>query len=564
MSSYKKLDGTTVNESVAAYQPLPGFDRNASIQATVNEVARIFAPFNVEVLTLSGAGRYDTSSPGSTTIFIGADPNNKDGTGTKVPHAFTPFDFVDAPGVTKGYQHAPNSDAYDLAFVDPVSYDPPTRGQVTVESPVQIGRDVAHEAGHTFGLEHVLTSPNPDIMSYDFYGSDRFADATYPVTDLNYSPSHNPPTYNGGDAFFAEWKDTASGPVQKITTQNSYTYLTAVLGPNTDQVATALKADGRLELFKIGADHALYVQQQVNPGGVNPLNPFTQSWTPFQYLGGFVRQIKAARDADGRVEVFAIGSDNSVWHMTQSLTGAWSGWQALGGWARQIDVGTNADGHLEVFAIGADYAMWHTWQAAPNSAVWTGWYSFGGYVKQIAVGRDLDRRLEVFAINANNGVSNIWQLTGGGWSGWNNGLGGFVKQIAISNEADGRLDLFAVNAINGVSHIAQVVPNGNWGGWDNSLGGFVWQITVDHNADGRLDLFGIGADHAVWHKYQAIANSTLWTGWYNHGGYVSSIVVGNDYDGRIELFGVTGPGSLFRRWQVAPNGAWNSLPVNTL
>jgi len=101
-------------------------------------------------------------------------------------------------------------------------------------------------------------------------------------------------------------------------------------------------------------------------------------------------------------------------------------------------------------------------QVAPNSAAWSGWSSFGGYVKQIAVGRNLDRRLEVFAINSINGVSNIWQLTGGGWSGWNNGLGGFVKQIAIGNDADGRLDLFAVNAINGVSHVAQVVPNGNW------------------------------------------------------------------------------------------------------
>src|SRR5207253_4900724 len=116
-------------------------------------------------------------------------------------------------------------------------------------------------------------------------------------------------------------------------------------------------------------------QQQVNPGGLTGNSPIPgggPTWTVPQSLGGFVRQITAAKEADGRVEVFAVGSDNSVWHITQATSGTWGGWQALGGWARQIGVAANADGHLEVFAVGADFALWHRGQAAPNSGAGSG------------------------------------------------------------------------------------------------------------------------------------------------------------------------------------------------
>ena len=39
--------------------------------------------------------------------------------------------------------------------------------------------------------------------------------------------------------------------------------------------------------------------------------------------------------------------------------------------------GRNADGRLEVFARGTDNALWHIWQTAPNNG-WSGWASLGG------------------------------------------------------------------------------------------------------------------------------------------------------------------------------------------
>jgi hypothetical protein len=42
-------------------------------------------------------------------------------------------------------------------------------------------------------------------------------------------------------------------------------------------------------------------------------------------------------------------------------------------------VSRNQDGRLEVFARGTDGALWHKWQLAPNSG-WSGWASEGGVI----------------------------------------------------------------------------------------------------------------------------------------------------------------------------------------
>jgi hypothetical protein len=37
----------------------------------------------------------------------------------------------------------------------------------------------------------------------------------------------------------------------------------------------------------------------------------------------------------------------------------------------------NADGRLEVFALGTDYSVFHAWQNSPGSGPWGGWDSLG-------------------------------------------------------------------------------------------------------------------------------------------------------------------------------------------
>jgi hypothetical protein len=45
---------------------------------------------------------------------------------------------------------------------------------------------------------------------------------------------------------------------------------------------------------------------------------------------------------------------------------------ATDGLTSDIAGAANAEGRLEIFARGADNAIWHIWQTRPNSG-WSGW-----------------------------------------------------------------------------------------------------------------------------------------------------------------------------------------------
>ena len=96
-------------------------------------------------------------------------------------------------------------------------------------------------------------------------------------------------------------------------------------------------------------------------------------------LGGAIFDPFVVNNADGRMEVFARGTDGALWHIWQTApNNGWSGWLSLGGAIQGAHaVGMNKDGRLEVFARGTDGALWHIWQTAPNSG-WSGWQSLGG------------------------------------------------------------------------------------------------------------------------------------------------------------------------------------------
>jgi hypothetical protein len=54
----------------------------------------------------------------------------------------------------------------------------------------------------------------------------------------------------------------------------------------------------------------------------------------------------------------------------------------MGGWIDRLDVSHNADGRMEIFARGSDGALWHNWQTGPSNG-WSGWASMGGWIDMI-------------------------------------------------------------------------------------------------------------------------------------------------------------------------------------
>jgi peptidoglycan hydrolase-like protein with peptidoglycan-binding domain len=320
-------------------------------------------------------------------------------------------------------------------------------------------------------------------------------------------------------------------------------------GVITSRIAVSRNSDGRLEFFARGTDNALWHQWQTAPNA-----PFS-AWSS---LGGVITSDPVVGvNGDGRMEVFARGTDNAVWHRWQTApSNGWSGWASLGGViTSNIAVGRNADGRLEIFVRGTDNALWHKWQTGGG---WSGWESLGGVItSDPTVASNADGRMEVFARGTDGAVWHKWQVApNSGWSGWES-LGGVItSNISLGRNADGRLELFARGTDGAVWHKWQVAPNGTWSGWASQGGVINGNIAVAKNADGRMEFFVRGTDNAVWHKWQVAPNST-WSGWDSLGGVITEdVAVGSNADGRMELFVRGTDGAVWHTWQTAPSNGW--------
>jgi len=159
-------------------------------------------------------------------------------------------------------------------------------------------------------------------------------------------------------------------------------------------------------------------------------------------LVGKSLRITVAGNADGRIEIFARSSDYptlDIFHKWEIGQGGWSDWENLGmpikppikagpdvkWYGDAFCLAKNADGRLELFASGLDGALWHRWQILPqwhttSENAWSEWDTLGGEkVDKIVTATNPDGRIEVFIFSYGNGLFHRWQVNPGR-NEWNN------------------------------------------------------------------------------------------------------------------------------------------------
>jgi hypothetical protein len=161
-------------------------NRERDIQDILYRTAQSFAPFNIRLARLKGNGNHDRSSQGNTTVFIGANTLDIEKKGRKYPHAWARGVLCDFPPAERGSR--PQGHPYHLAFMDNVGQRKGSEEWTNNwNDNTHIARSIAHEAGHTFGLAHILSNGFPELMSYDAPNKSYFANRTFPTTDLNFN-----------------------------------------------------------------------------------------------------------------------------------------------------------------------------------------------------------------------------------------------------------------------------------------------------------------------------------------------------------------------------------------
>jgi len=124
----------------------------------------------------------------------------------------------------------------------------------------------------------------------------------------------------------------------------------------------------------------------------------------------------AVRNHDGRLELFAIGSNGALYHRWEtSPGGGWSGWHSLGGDSTSFFPSNDADGSIVVFARGIKGPLYRIDQKSPDGS-WGSWVSMSSHMKGTpAADRNHDGRLEVFYRSTSDAVDHHWE---GGVNTW--------------------------------------------------------------------------------------------------------------------------------------------------
>lgn len=320
----------------------------------------------------------------------------------------------------------------------------------------------------------------------------------------------------------------------------------------TGQPSVAVNADGRLEVFATGTDSALWHNWQTSPGG---------SWSGWNSLGGGVLGSPTATiNADGRLDVFVLSVSNNVWHIYQtSPGGGWSGWILIGGSiSTPPTVALNADGRLEIFARGTDCAGWHAWQEIPGND-FTAWASFGGCIDgSPSVAQNADGRLEIFALGGGNAAYHLWQaIPGGQWGQWSELGGSIASTPTVAINDNGTLEVFAQGTDGAAWHIWQLAPNSAWGNWASLGGGIQGSPTPILNGSESLEIFVTNPGGMPFNNWQ-VTPEGAWDGWnVLVGAILAPPSAAMNFDGRLEIFGVGLDGNVYHDWELAPGSNWS-------
>lgn len=291
-------------------------------------------------------------------------------------------------------------------------------------------------------------------------------------------------------------------------------------------VAVANEKDGRLDVFARRADSGELVElAQTSPNGAWSTrwsslgNPNAGSPDSQLQVGAPV----AAKNGDGRIEIFVRNGGGGVSTSFEQADGVFSDWVDLGGSDIQEDPAavTTDSGRIEVFA-STKTGILHWFQPSPNSS-FTADSSFpsGPPASAPTPAIDQDGRLEVFYRQAGSASveASVQASPDGDWKPSPVVLGGQagVGQPALVTApagADARVMVFTRNGGGGVSSARQTSANGGFGGWSDLGGLFVGLPTaaVDHAGFVVLLAMSAGGQLAV-DKQTAAGGDAPFGGW---------------------------------------------------
>ena len=329
--------------------------------------------------------------------------------------------------------------------------------------------------------------------------------------------------------------------------------------------------------FSIASDAVLSVTSSpIADAALYALQPAIGRWgSPIALGAAPSSPVEALRvDAGGGV------SRNEIHNTDDAL----SGWTAMGGRLKSIAEASNADGRLEMFGTDKLGRVFHRWQqTAGDDTSWSPWAQLAGQtISSLAVAPDPDGTLLLIGTDPAGRIFTRHQIMGGdqlpevrighivpaidAWTDWR-ALDGTLTQIAAGVNANGEVELFGVNAAGQVWDRRQTdAAAGTWAAW-HLLDGTLKTIAVASDLGGSLNVFGTDINGTVWQRFQQGQNTESWSGWTSLGGArMWNVAAAKESfgGGRIDLLGLDSRGNLWLNSADGIHGdtwrGWTAVP----
>ncbi len=260
--------------------------------------------------------------------------------------------------------------------------------------------------------------------------------------------------------------------------------------------------DGRLMLFYTRSDNRLYYMQQTLP---------EYQWSNAAEFAENILHLDAVANAENNINIFYITTDNKLIQRYQMPSDYWSDEIIRADFAKKIAAARNEDGRMEIFYTVSGDTLYHQYQLAPGGT-WSDGHFFSIPAKDLDVGQNEDGRLEVFFIDKGDILQHKWQVAVN--SGWDVHavFAGYARKVMTAKNQDGRLEVFYTTDNNYIHHKWQTAVNSGWASGEQ-CGWVAHEMASALNHDGRLEVFYTGSDGILFHNWQ-LQPGIFWAGEY--------------------------------------------------
>lgn len=301
-----------------------------------------------------------------------------------------------------------------------------------------------------------------------------------------------------------------SGDRTFVATDPGFTCWSSQGGVLADAPAAAA-FNGRLYAFAVGVDpadpniHPLYVKSSAD--GAN--------WTGWQSLGGNLTAAPAAAAFNGRLYVFAAGTDPQnpavrPLYVKSSADGtAFGDWASLGGNLTDAPAATAFNGRLYALAKGIDptspgvYPLYL--KSSADGSTFGDWSNLGGNLTAAPAAAAFGGRLHLFAAGTAGGMRPLYTKSsadGSNFTDWANLGGDLTSAPAAAVYFPAQQATLAVLArgSDGALYLRTTLDGAAYADW-RSLGGFLKGAPAAAGLGDRLYVLARGSDDALYERH---------------------------------------------------------------